>query len=494
MYLTAEHPFDSRWGFRVNYTLGKAEAIGGDLFSLDYRRVEDYPRHPSSTDERHRVIVSGIVGLPRRLDRSAPSSRSRPASATRSTTIRAAPASTSARLLLYAGRPPDTFNYKSVDFRIEKIFRFAAQQRASSRSKASTSSTRRTSAATTGDPGRAERQSELRRAVVHGGQQQPSTAVRRSVYVLVGVSRAVRALLLVLSLVAGAAGYVGCAPPVGTGRWHRRHTASSADDERFLEDFSRRTFTFFWEQADPQDRHHPRSIDDRRRSRPTRRSANIGSIASVGFGLSGMCIAAERGWHPRADGHRTRRDDAAVVRRSRCRRSAAGSIISSICEPARARGRASCRRSTPRCCSSGVLTVRRCFADDADVVRYANAIYRRVDFQWMLAGGTTLSHGWKPESGFLPGRWDRYCELMILYAARDRIADAPDPGFVLARVVAAGMTFESYYLHQLVRSALRASVLARMDRFPAACASVDRGCRLVPELGRPRRGRTRRSA
>ena len=27
----------------------------------------------------------------------------------------------------------------------------------------------------------------------------------------------------------------------------------------------------------------------------------------------------------------------------------------------------------------------------------------------------SLSHGWKPESGFLTGRWDHYCELMILY-------------------------------------------------------------------------------
>ena len=63
LYLNAERPFDNRWGFRVNYTLGSAEAIGGDLFSLDYRRVEDYPRHPSATDERHRIIVTGIVGV-----------------------------------------------------------------------------------------------------------------------------------------------------------------------------------------------------------------------------------------------------------------------------------------------------------------------------------------------------------------------------------------------------------------------------------------------
>ena len=48
----------------MNYTLGRAEAIGGDLFSLDDRRVEDYPRHPTSSDERHLVVISGIVGLP----------------------------------------------------------------------------------------------------------------------------------------------------------------------------------------------------------------------------------------------------------------------------------------------------------------------------------------------------------------------------------------------------------------------------------------------
>jgi hypothetical protein len=33
----------------------------------------------------------------------------------------------------------------------------------------------------------------------------------------------------------------------------------------------------------------------------------------------------------------------------------------------------------------------------------------------MLNGASTLSHGWKPESGFLKNRWDHYCELMLLY-------------------------------------------------------------------------------
>ena len=36
--------------------------------------------------------------------------------------------------------------------------------------------------------------------------------------------------------------------------------------------------------------------------RRARARREIGSIASVGFGLSGMCIAAERGWLPREQG------------------------------------------------------------------------------------------------------------------------------------------------------------------------------------------------
>ena len=130
LYLTADRPFDSRWGMRVVYTLGKAEAIGGDLFSLDYRRVEDYPRHPSSTDERHRVIVSGIAGLPWDFIASAFVTLASGLGYTIDDSSRGSGID-QRQLFLYAGRPPDTFNYKSVDFRIEKIFRFAAQQSAS---------------------------------------------------------------------------------------------------------------------------------------------------------------------------------------------------------------------------------------------------------------------------------------------------------------------------------------------------------------------------
>ena len=130
MYLTAERPFDSHWGFRVNYTLGRAEAIGGDLFSLDYRRVEDYPRHPTSSDERHRVVISGIVGLPGGVMASTFTTLASGVGYNIVDNSRGSGID-QRRVFLFAGRPSATINYKTVDIRLEKIFRLPQSQQAS---------------------------------------------------------------------------------------------------------------------------------------------------------------------------------------------------------------------------------------------------------------------------------------------------------------------------------------------------------------------------
>ncbi len=43
---------------------------------------------------------------------------------------------------------------------------------------------------------------------------------------------------------------------------------------------------------------------------------------------------------------------------------------------------------------------------DREIRRLADALYRRGDWQWALAGGQTVSMGWKPDTGFLPFRWE----------------------------------------------------------------------------------------
>lgn len=55
-------------------------------------------------------------------------------------------------------------------------------------------------------------------------------------------------------------------------------------------------------------------------------------------------------------------------------------------------------------------------AREQQIRELAERIYGRVNWQWALNGANTLSHGWKPESGFLSERWDTgYTEALILY-------------------------------------------------------------------------------
>jgi hypothetical protein len=54
--------------------------------------------------------------------------------------------------------------------------------------------------------------------------------------------------------------------------------------------------------------------------------------------------------------------------------------------------------------------------DEVMIRELADKLYHRVDWQWALNEGLTVTHGWKPESGFLPFRWDDdYNEALLLY-------------------------------------------------------------------------------
>jgi hypothetical protein len=68
---------------------------------------------------------------------------------------------------------------------------------------------------------------------------------------------------------------------------------------------------------------------------------------------------------------------------------------------------------------AGALTCRAYFdqdtADEADVRRLADELYRRADWDWARDGGPTLTHGWKPETGFIPHRYQGYDEGLLLY-------------------------------------------------------------------------------
>jgi hypothetical protein len=54
-------------------------------------------------------------------------------------------------------------------------------------------------------------------------------------------------------------------------------------------------------------------------------------------------------------------------------------------------------------------------SDEEEIRSLADSLYRRADWQWAQNGGATVTHGWKPESGFLKYRWEGYDEAMLLY-------------------------------------------------------------------------------
>jgi hypothetical protein len=226
--------------------------------------------------------------------------------------------------------------------------------------------------------------------------------------------RALSVLGLSLAILAPGACATRGLPADSRGQIARQQPALSHEDDALLEDLSKRSFLFFWEQADPQ----TGIVRDRSRTNGSPVDGNardVGSIASIGFGLSGLCIAAERGWVPApAAVARTRTTLRFFAERMEHQR---GWFYHFINIRTGAREWASELSSIDTALLlAGVLTVRQCFAGDAEIPRLAEAIYRRVDFDWMLAGDPLLlSHGWKPESGFLKPRWDHYCELMILY-------------------------------------------------------------------------------
>ena len=68
---------------------------------------------------------------------------------------------------------------------------------------------------------------------------------------------------------------------------------------------------------------------------------------------------------------------------------------------------------------AGALTAGLYFAadtpDEHEIRTLADALYRRADWPWAQHFGATVTHGWKPESGFLGYRWEGYDEALLLY-------------------------------------------------------------------------------
>jgi hypothetical protein len=53
---------------------------------------------------------------------------------------------------------------------------------------------------------------------------------------------------------------------------------------------------------------------------------------------------------------------------------------------------------------------------EREIRERAQVLYARADWQWACDGGFTLTHGWTPEGGFIPHRYEGYDEAVLMYA------------------------------------------------------------------------------
>lgn len=69
---------------------------------------------------------------------------------------------------------------------------------------------------------------------------------------------------------------------------------------------------------------------------------------------------------------------------------------------------------------AGALTAAAYFdrpaAEEVEIRRLADSLYRAADWEWMLDEELAVRHGWTPEGGFLPYSWQGYSEAILLYA------------------------------------------------------------------------------
>ncbi len=178
-------------------------------------------------------------------------------------------------------------------------------------------------------------------------------------------------------------------------------------DAQFLDEWAQRCFTFLWEQANPE----TGLVADRAPADGSKQS-KVASIASVGFALTAITIADERGWVTRDEAYER---TLTTLRFLRDKMPHVKGFYYHFVDIDTGERVWECELSSvdTALLMAGVLTSRQHFKG-TEVETLATQLYERVEWPWMLNGGRTLSMGWKPESGFIDAYWDHYSEHLVL--------------------------------------------------------------------------------
>ena len=221
-----------------------------------------------------------------------------------------------------------------------------------------------------------------------------------------------------------------------------------ASNDAFLDYLQQANFDYFWYAANPANGLVP--------DRMVNSSApSACSIAAVGFGLTAIGIGVDHGWITRTQ---------AVARVLTTLNTflsgpqgpgttgvigykgwfyhfldmntalrASGSELSSI---------------DTTLLLAGILYSKQYFngtnSDETSIRTMADAIFNRVDWNWMAQGTNAVSMGWFPPGNFIAGNWIGYDEGMILYLLGLGIATNPLPASAW-NYWTSGYTWVTYY-------------------------------------------------
>ncbi len=185
-------------------------------------------------------------------------------------------------------------------------------------------------------------------------------------------------------------------------------TPYQGTDDKLLDEIQRLSFDFFWNEASAK----TGQVKDRALANGNDNRA-MASIAATGFGLTSLCIGDRRGFGKSSEIRERVRNTLRFLANELHHEH--GFFFHFIHMETGQRWE-KCELSSidTSLLLCGVLTARQYFADQ-EIKDLATKIYERVDWPWMLNGGSTLSMGWTPESSFLNARWEHYCELMMIY-------------------------------------------------------------------------------
>jgi len=184
--------------------------------------------------------------------------------------------------------------------------------------------------------------------------------------------------------------------------------AQGMTDEEFLDMVQEETFWFFWDEANPSN-----GLIQDRATNFTSHAYDCASIASVGFGLTAICVAHSRGWISYNEAYNRILTTLKTFRNGPVQ-DVNGFFYHYLDMDTGARY-GSCEVSSidTALFLAGALFAGQYFKG-TEIETIADELYRAADWEWMSNSTKFVNMSWTPESFFGTSYWDSFNEGVLL--------------------------------------------------------------------------------